>query len=180
MPDPIVFSGGIAGAWRVVGVTAIRGASLASVARVDKGARPAAAATWILSGVTSNLRYTNSAEKRVLDATPSVLGRPAATRAALIPITKSAAWWALAQDERRAILEEQSRHIAIGGEYLAVVSRQLVHCRDQPGAVFDFLTWFEVAPGDEARFDELLGKLRASPEWQFVEREVDIRLEKVA
>ena len=98
----------------------------------------------------------------------------------LSPITKSAAWWALAQDERRAILEEQSRHIAIGGEYLAVVSRQLVHCRDQPGAVFDFLTWFEFAPGDEARFDELLGKLRASPEWQFVEREVDIRLEKVA
>ena len=158
----------------------MRGASLAPVARIDKGARPAAEATWVLSGVTSNLRYTNSGEKRLLDATPSVLGRPAATRAALIPITKSAAWWALAQDERRAVLEEQSHHIAIGSEYLKAVSRQLVHCRDQPGAVFDFLTWFEFAPADETRFDELLGKLRASPEWQFVECEVDIRLEKVA
>lgn len=168
------------GAWRVVGIKAVRGPSLAPVARIDKGAQPATAATWILSGVTSNLRYTNSNEKRVLDATPSVLGRPMATRAALIPITKSAAWWALAQDQRRAVLEEQSRHIEIGSEYLAAVSRQLVHCRDQPGAVFDFLTWFEFAPAEEARFDELLGKLRASPEWQFVERELEIRLEKVA
>ncbi|MDI1285856.1 MAG: chlorite dismutase family protein [Reyranella sp.] len=180
MPDPIVFSGGTVGAWSVVGVTVVCGPSLAPVARVNKGAEPAVAASWILSGVTSNLRYTNSSEKRLLDATPSVLGRPAATRAALIPITKSAAWWALAQDQRRAVLEEQSRHIAIGSEYLAAVSRQLVHCRDQPGAVFDFLTWFEFAPADEGRFDELLGKLRASPEWEFVEREVDIRLEKVA
>src|SRR5438477_5729245 len=28
------------------------------------------------------------------------------------PIRKSAAWWALAQDERRAVLEERSHHIA--------------------------------------------------------------------
>ena len=178
MPDPIAFSGGPVGAWTVVRLTAVRGASLAPVARVDKGAHPVAGAVWSLSGVTSNLRYTNSTEKRVLDATPSILNRPEATRAALIPITKSAAWWSLAQDERRAIVEEKSRHIAIGAEYLAAVSRQLVHCRDQSGAVFDFLTWFEFAPADESRFDELLVKLRASPEWQFVEREVDIRLEK--
>lgn len=168
------------GVWNVTRLAAVRGAALASVARIDKGVRPLADAEWVLSGVTSNLRYTNTAEERVLDATPSVLGRPAATRAALIPITKSAAWWALAQDERRAVLEEQSRHITIGSEYLAAVSRQLVHCRDQPGAVFDFLTWFEFAPADEPRFDELLAKLRASPEWRFVEREVDLRLEKAA
>ncbi|MGQ0583690.1 MAG: chlorite dismutase family protein [Reyranella sp.] len=180
MPDPIVFSGGATGPWSVVRLTAVRGQSLAPVVRIDKGAQPVIGAAWVISGVTSNLRYTHSTEKRVLDATPSVLGRPGATRAALIPITKSAAWWMLAQDERRAVIEEQSQHIAIGSEYLAAVSRQLVHCRDQPGAIFDFLTWFEFAPADEARFDELLVKLRASPEWRFVEREVDIRLEKAA
>jgi len=180
MPDPIVFIGGPSGAWKVVRQTALKGAPLGPVRRLDKGGRVTADAVWTLSGVTSNLRYTNAAEKRVLDATPSVLGRPAATRAALIPITKSAAWWALAQDERRAVLEDQSRHIAIGSEYLSAVSRQLVHCRDQPGAVFDFLTWFEFAPADEARFDELLAKLRASAEWRFVEREVELRLEKDA
>jgi len=179
VPDPIVFSGGNDGAWQVTRQTAIKGNGVAGVARLAKGAQPIAGATWVLSGVASNLRYTSAAEKRVLDATPSVLGRSSATRAALIPITKSAAWWALAQDERRAVLEDKSRHIAIGSDYLTAVSRQLVHCRDQPGAAFDFLTWFEFAPADEGRFDELLTKLRATPEWGFVEREVELRLERM-
>jgi hypothetical protein len=40
------------------------------------------------------------------------------------------------------------------------------------------LTWFEFAPGDEARFDELVALLRATEEWGFVEREIDIRLQR--
>ncbi len=180
MPDPIVFSGGANGAWKVTRQTAVRGGGLPAVARIDKGAANSLNSTWVLSGVTSNLRYTTAPEKRVLDATPSVLGKPLATRAALIPIQKSAAWWGMAQDERRAVLEDQSRHIAIGSDYLNVVSRQLVHCRDQLAPTFDFLTWFEFAPADEGRFDELLAKLRATPEWGFVEREVELRLEKTS
>jgi len=179
VPDPIVFSGGPSGGWRVMRQSAVHGEELPPVARLDKGAGKLGDASWTLSGVASNLRYTMAAEKRVLDATPSVLGRPGATRAALIPITKSAAWWGMAQDERRTVLEDQSRHIAIGSDYLSVISRQLVHCRDQPGARFDFLTWFEFAPADEPRFDELLAKLRATAEWRFVEHEVELRLEKV-
>jgi hypothetical protein len=178
VPDPIVFSGGPSGGWRVKRHSAVRGDGLAAVPFVDKGAVAQRGAAWTLGGVTSNLRYTNAAEKRVLDATPSVLGRPGATCAALIPIAKSAAWWAMAQDERRAVIEEQSRHIAVGSEYLSAISRQLVHCRDQAGAVFDFLTWFEFAPADEGRFDELLAKLRATAEWRFVGREVELRLER--
>jgi chlorite dismutase len=180
MVDPIVFNGGARGNWKVLRQLSIKGAGLASVTHLERGARVATDAAWTLAGVNSNLRYTNAAEKRVLDATPSVLARPAATRAALIPITKSAAWWAMAQDERRAILEEKSRHIAIGNDYLAAVSRNLVHCRDQPGAEFDFLTWFEFKPQDEGLFDELLVKLRATAEWDFVDREVELRLERVS
>ena len=41
---------------------------------------------------------------------------------------------------------------------------------------FDFLTWFEFAPADEPAFDRLLARLRATREWDFVEREVDVRL----
>jgi hypothetical protein len=178
MPDPIFFSGGSTGNWRVRRQDALCGEGLPAVARLDKRPAPRPGAAWVIGGMTSNLRYTHAVEKRVLDATPSVLGRPAATCAALIPITKSAAWWAMAQDERRAVIEDKSRHIAIGSDYLSVISRQLVHCRDQAGAVFDFLTWFEFAPADEGRFDELLGKLRASSEWAFVEREAELRLEK--
>lgn len=180
MADPIVFNGGARGNWKVMKQGAIKGAGLAGVTFIERGAKVDTTASWVLSGVTSNLRYTNASEKKVLDATPSVLAKRGATCAALIPITKSAEWWAMAQDERRAVLEDKSRHIAIGSEYLSVVSRQLVHCRDQPGASFDFLTWFEFKPEDESRFDELLKKLRATPEWGFIEREVELRLEKVS
>jgi hypothetical protein len=37
---------------------------------------------------------------------------------------------------------------------------------------------FEYAPEDEERFNELLAKLRKTPEWSYVTREVDIRLER--
>jgi chlorite dismutase len=93
----------------------------------------------------------------------------------LIPIRKTEAWWAMAQDERRAVLEEQSHHIAIGLRYLPSVSRRLHHGREL-GEAFDFLTWFEYAPEDSTAFEDLVQSLRATPEWQFVDREVDIRL----
>jgi len=81
----------------------------------------------------------------------------------------------MAQDERRAVLEEQSHHIAIGLRYLPSVARRLHHGREL-GEAFDFLTWFEYAPEDSAVFEDLVRSLRATPEWQFVDREVDIRL----
>ena len=46
------------------------------------------------------------------------------------------------------------------------------------GEPFDFLTWFEYAPGDSEAFEELVGALRATEEWRYVEREVDVRLER--
>ena len=95
----------------------------------------------------------------------------------MIPIAKSAAWWDLAQDERRTIPEEQSAHIATGLRYLPAVARRLYHGLDL-GEPFDFLTWFEYAPADAARFEELVRQLRLAGEWRYVERETDIRLEK--
>ena len=105
------------------------------------------------------------------------LGRPSAVTAALIPIKKSNAWWALAQDERRAIFEEESHHILVGLDYLPHVARRLYHCRDL-GGPFDFLTWFEFAPDFHNAFERLLDRLRETKEWTFVEREVDIRLSR--
>jgi chlorite dismutase len=130
---------------------------------------------WVLRGVTSNERYVSRHEQEALEAVQQPLGRPGCTRAVLIPITKSAAWWELPQDERRAIFEERSGHIATGLQYLPAIARRLHHGRDL-GEPFDFLTWFEFAPADEGDFDELLGRLRASDEWAYVEREVEIRL----
>ena len=79
------------------------------------------------------------------------------------------------QDERRAIFEEISHHTEIGLAYLPAVARRLHHCRDI-GEPFDFLTWFEFAPEHEAAFDALLAQLRATREWEFVEREAEVRL----
>lgn len=60
-------------------------------------------------------------------------------------------------------------------KYMPAVARRLYHCRDL-GDPFDFLTWFEYAPADAELFEDLVQMLRATEEWTFVEREVDIRL----
>jgi chlorite dismutase len=135
-------------------------------------------AAWSLRGVSGHVRYVEHEEKQRLAAVTPALGRPECTLAALIPIRKSEAWWNMAQDERRAILESRSRHIAIGMRYLPAVARRLSHSREL-GEPFDFLTWFEYAPEHAASFDELLQALRASEEWSYVEREVEIRLRRI-
>ena len=171
------FAGGASGAWKVVRSTAIRGAPLSPVGRLEmiRGSASVPSAGWLLRGVVSNARYVTREESDALARIQPGLGRPESTHAAMIPVRKSHAWWALAQDERRAILEDRSRHIAMGLEYLPAIARQLHHCRDL-GEPFDFITWFEFAPRDEARFDELVERLRRSLEWEFVQREVDVRL----
>ncbi len=172
------------GLWRVRSVTPIIGETLAPAARIDvrEGAiatPEAVSAAWILRGVTSHPRYVTAVERDGLRAVQAGLGRPEATHAALIPMTKSDAWWALAQDERRAIFEERSHHVAGTLKYLPAIARRLHHSREL-GEPFDFLTWFEYAPAHDALFDELVGLLRATEEWKYVVREVDLRLERVA
>jgi hypothetical protein len=61
---------------------------------------------------------------------------------------------------------------------LPAVARRLYHAREL-GEPFDFLTWFEYAPSDASRFEELVAALRDSEEWRYVDREVDIRLRAV-
>ena len=66
-----------------------------------------------------------------------------------------------------------------GLEYLPAVARRLHHSRDIHGEPFDFITWFEYAPEASEAFEEMVKRLRATPEWGYVSREVDIRLTKV-
>ena len=63
-------------------------------------------------------------------------------------------------------------------EYLPGIARRLHHGRDL-GEEFDFLTWFDFAPEQEPVFDRLLEKLRATEEWTYVVREVDVRVTRV-
>jgi chlorite dismutase len=179
-----VFRGGRSGAWRVTRFAPVRGAALSptpalSVVHSLSIALPImpSPTSWRLAGVASHLRYTERAEKKQLDAVRAEIGRPEATYAALIPIKKSATWWELTQEERRQIFEDRSHHIAASLKYLPAIARQLYHSRDLDEP-FDFLTWFEYAPADADTFEELVRALRATEEWRYVEREVDIRMER--
>ena len=183
-PRLFSFVGGKAGGWSVVSAKAVVGDPLPAVDRVDFVTGAVAAmpegGKWVLRGVTSNDRYVTRDEKDSLVKKQAALGRPDSTLAALIPIRKSAKWWALTQDERRAVFEEKSRHVAVGLKYLPGVARRLHHCRDLGEVeLFDFLTLFDYAKADAGAFDDLVAALRETEEWRFVEREVDIRLVRV-
>lgn len=175
-PSPINFAAGSSGDWRIDAIRPIAGATLPLAERlaIDR-ADVSEGAVWTVRGVGSNQRYTHREEATVLKMRQGDLDRAGATRAVLIPIRKSQTWWALAQDERRALFEEQPGHIGIGLDYLPAIARRLLHARDL-GEPFDFLTWFEFSPEHEAAFDRLLDRLRATPEWGYVEREIEVRL----
>lgn len=177
--SPATFVAGDAGQWRIDSIKALSGEGLGLASRLDvrEGVMTATEGVWSLRAVSSQVRYVERAEKVVLDPVSPPLARPTATRAALIPIRKSDAWWALPQDERRAIFETRSHHIEGSLAYLPRIARRLYHAREL-GEPFDFLTWFEFAPEHEPAFEELLAFLRSSEEWLFVEREVELRLSR--
>ena len=118
------FVGSSVGSWRVLRVDPVSGLPLAWISRLEVTEEEAQQPIggWVLTGVTSFERYVTRAERSLLEGRQESLGRPSATRAALIPIRKSAAWWDLPHDERRAILEERSHHIRTGIEYLPAVA----------------------------------------------------------
>ncbi len=128
-------------------------------------------------GVTTHVLYTDAATRGAL---AQMSAGPSGPTAVLIPIRKSAAWWALAQEQRQAYLEgsaARAGHIAIGKRHAARIYRRLYHARYLPGSAWDFLTYFEFPSGDAAAFSELCAALRdpqQNPEWAFVEREVEI------
>jgi hypothetical protein len=102
----------------------------------------------------------------------------------MIPIRKSAAWWALGQDERQAHFTPGRRpgHTALGRGFAGRIYRRLYHARYLPGSSWDFLTYFEFPEAESGTFRELLALLRdpeQNPEWSYVEREHELWLRKL-
>jgi chlorite dismutase len=175
------FIGNNTGKWRVLNMGTVIGEPIFTFPYlniVESSHGKMAEGIWTLKGFSSNIRYTEKAEKEQLTAIQAGLGRAEATLAAMIPIRKNEAWWALAQDERRKIFENKSHHTAVGLQYLPAIARKLYHCKDL-GEPFDFITWFEYAPEHSNAFEELVTKLRKTEEWNYIDREIDIRLERV-
>jgi chlorite dismutase len=180
-PRLFTFIGGNTGPWTVIHFKTVTGSPILEPKKLEIVNGPVAAlpvgAQWLLKGVTSNVRYLERDEKVQLDSKQPALGRPEATHGALIPIRKNAKWWNLTQNERRAIFEDRSHHTATGLKYLPSIARRLHHCRDlETCEPFDFLTFFDYAKADSTAFEDLVAALRATEEWKFVDREIDIRL----
>lgn len=173
------YVGGTTGPWQVTQATTRCGAILpiASHVRITTGQldRVPAGTAWILSGVVSNSRYVAREEIDPFLLNGVSSGRSEASCAAIIPIRKSPEWWRLAHDERREIVAARRWHLSSGLKFLPAIARRLRHGREL-GENFDFVTWFEYAPQDSSIFEEMLWALRASEEWQYVDREIDIRL----
>jgi hypothetical protein len=154
---------------------AVRGAELVRIECPGQLADPAAP----LVGVTQHVVYTAAQERLELSRLSAPESGPIAV---LIPICKSPAWWSLAQDERRAFLRSGTPgHFEIGLEYASAIYRRLYHSRSLPGSTWDFLTYFEFPRERKDDFERLLSRLRdadQNPEWQFVEREVEVWLSK--
>jgi chlorite dismutase len=177
------FIGASTGQWKVLSIKTIVGSALPIVDYVStvKGVVNLdlqSTSSWIIKSFTSNLRYTKRDEKQELNEKSRTLGNPEFNHAAMIPIKKSEAWWQLAQDERRKIFEEDSKHIQSSTRYLPFISRQLHHSRDL-GEDFDFVTWFEFSSKHDEEFNSLCYTLRKTEEWKYVDREIDIRMVKV-
>lgn len=143
--------------------------------------RPAQGAV-VYQGSTGPLQYTSAAQVAALARSRQEFRNGGGTvRAVLIPIRKSAAWWALPAEERRSHFARQPAregHTQIGEPYVDRVFRRLYHAGGQgTGRTYDFLTYFEFRQSDEAIFRDLLAKLRdpeRNPEWAYVDREWEI------
>jgi chlorite dismutase len=127
-------------------------------------------------GATTHVVYTDSATRSELARISAAESGPVCV---LIPIRKSAEWWALAREERQAYVMEgaPNGHIAIGRRYAARIYRRLYQARYLPGSDWDFLTYFELPLQELQAFADLLAELRdleRNPEWAFVDREVEI------
>lgn len=135
-----------------------------------------------LAGVTGHVLYTDQEARAALGR---ISAKESGPMAVLIPIRKSAAWWAMAQDERTRMFRGAERavgHHAVGVEYASRIFRRLYHARWLPGSRWDFLTYFEFPLEERPAFAELLQKLRdprVNPEWEFVEAEVECWMRRV-
>jgi hypothetical protein len=176
--------------YRVDRVTRVRGAPGVTVEVGATLVRVEANAVWpgggpapLFRGVVRHQEYTGRADRETLAGSRPPLPAAPDTVAVLIPVRKAAAWWALPADDRATHFRERPGrpgHTAIGAGYADRVYRKLYHTRYAVETTdHDFLTYFEFERAHEPAFDALLAGLRdpgVNPEWEFVDREYEIRM----
>ena len=139
----------------------------------------------LLQGVPQHLEYMSKAQRDKLSSRAE-FPPSKDTIAVVIPIRKSAAWWALAHDERSTHFQKtegKKGHTAIGAEYVDRIHRKLYHTRYAVETRdHDFITYFEFDRAHTDDFKRLLAALRdteQNPEWKYVDREYEIWMTKM-
>lgn len=170
-----------------VGVSIKPGSTLVRVETVARLSLPAEikAPTLLLQGVPQHLEYMTKAQREKLGSIPEFPPSKDIV-AVVIPIRKSAAWWALAHDERSVHFQQtegKKGHTAIGDPYVDRIHRKLYHTRYAVETRdHDFITYFEFDQKHTDDFKRLLAGLRdteQNPEWKYVDREYEIWMTKV-
>ncbi|WP_455244371.1 chlorite dismutase family protein [Petrachloros mirabilis] len=118
---------------------------------------------WLMNGLTKKANYVPSfSDQMKADLKgPSVAGPN--PYAIVIPIRKSAEWWALDQQSRTSMMQE---HTAVALPYQKTIKRKLYHSTGLDGA--DFITYFETANLEE--FQNLILALKQVKEFQYSRR----------
>jgi hypothetical protein len=179
--DKIEAVRGEAGLGIKVGSTLVRVETAAKLASSGEAKVP----TLLLQGVPQHLEYMTNTQRDKLSSRPE-FPPSKNTIAVVIPIRKSAAWWALAHDERSVHFQQtegKKGHTAIGAPYVDRIHRKLYHTRYAVETRdHDFITYFEFDRKHTNDFKRLLTSLRdteQNPEWKFVDREYEIWMTKV-
>lgn len=162
-----------------------------TLVRVETAARltppnDAKGPSLLFQGVPQHLEYTSKTQRDDLSKrSRAELPASKDTIVVVIPIRKSAAWWALPQDERNAYFqkgEAKKGHTAIGADYVDRIYRKLYHTRYAVESTdHDFITYFEFDRSHTDDFKRLLTALRdpeQNPEWKYVDREYEIWMTK--
>jgi hypothetical protein len=142
-----------------------------------------AASSNVLKGVVRSPNYTGAAMHNFAYA-HQVLQQPGANapNAFLIPMSKTAAWWAKDWMERHTYFlpryDEAGRMVSHGHALAAAAGIPRLMRRTYknpkepaPDGAYDFLTYFECADADVPTFHEVCAALRdltKNPEWRFV------------
>ena len=143
----------------------------------------ATAAPYVLRGVVKPNRYTGGAMHEFAYA-HQVAQQPgrAMPNAFLVPLRKTAEWWAkdwmerhthiLPRYDESGRMTHQGHALAAAAGIPCLMRRTYKHAREPaPEGEYDFLTYFECADADIATFRavrDALRDVRRNPEWRFV------------
>lgn len=176
------YVGGTSGPWRITKIDTQIGLPLRAASHVDINVGPLASqpfnASWILRGVASSTRFITRDDASEFTLTSSPSHQSQTPCAALILIRRCYEWWNLDKAERTEFQKDREDLLHTNVPFFSTIAKRFQFQRKRNES-FDFMAWIEYEASDAALLDEIASTFRRSREWFFVDREIDIRMERV-